>query len=516
MVKNLQTNVKKFLESRFEKIKLLQKTDKSEVLLAQEKATKKLVVIKFLNSVGLPYQKLKKISHPLWAKILYCAEDSSDTIVVEEFLQGESFAELIEQKKFLSDASARKILLQMCDGLKILHENKIIHRDIKPSNLILQSAEIVRLIDFDAARIFKDDKKADTHSLGTKGYAPPEQFGYGQTDNRSDIFSLGVTMFEMLGDNCSGDLKKILLKCTELDPKNRFQSVDELKAALIEKPKTSYKKFFAFCLFIVIGILFFANSTSKENFPAETDKISEIEIEEKILPPENPTVKNKKMVNKKPDKKFEFPEIKFPQQNNSSAPVLPQQSFELPQITFPEKIPSPVEKISEPEEVAPAKNYVKVKYWLNGQRSAEWTDNFESDTTNAVQGIALSEKAWSKWQSAGDGSIIFPDAQIYIEAQNFSANIFTDPQVNLIYNDNGRIETRTFYGTSSIAPGGGKISFTIPLGGFRVDNPRAAGDNWMSKNHFEVFFSGGGAEIIGSKMTYDFAFVSQKRWNEEH
>lgn len=514
MVKNLQENVIKFLESRFEKIKLLQKTDKSEVWLAQERATKKLVVIKFLNSIGLPYQKLKKISHPLLTKILYCAQDSTETVIVEEFLQGESLAELIEQKKFLSDAQARKILLQMCDGLKILHENKIIHRDIKPSNLILQEGGIIRLIDFDAARIFDAEKSRDTHFLGTKGYAPPEQFGYGQTDNRSDIFSLGITMFEMLGNNCGGGLKKILSKCTELDPKNRFQSVDELKTALLEKPKTSHKKFFACGLFIFIGILFFANSTSEENFPAEADKISE--VEEKILPPENLAAENKKIVEKKPDKKFEFPEIKFPKENNfemkSSTDGKMESIFAIPPI---EKIPSPVEKIPEHEESMPAKNYVKVKYWFNGKRSAEWTDNFESDTTNAVDGVAFSEAAWSKWQSAGGGSIIFPDAKIYIEAQNFSANVFTDPQVNLVYNDNGRVETKTFYGASSIAPGG-KISFTIPIGNFRVDNPRAAGDNWMSKNHFEVYFSGNGAEIIGSKMTYDFTFVSQKRWNEEH
>lgn len=520
VVKNLQENVKKFLESRFEKIKILQQTDKSGVWLAQERATKKLVVIKFLNSIGLPYQSLKKISHPLWAKIFYCAQDSADTVIVEEFLQGESLAEMIEQKKFLSDAQARKILLQMCDGLKILHENKIIHRDIKPSNLILQTGEIIRLIDFDAARIFNAEKKVDTHSLGTKGYAPPEQFGYGQTDNRSDIFSLGVTIFEILGDNCGNRLKKILLKCTELDPKNRFQSVDELKAALLEKPRTSHKKIFVCGLLVIgiIGILLFVNSTSKENFPAEAEKNSEIVDEEKISVDMKEVEKIEKVENKNspPEKKFKFPEIKFPEEVERSQGEKVERVFELPQITFPEKISPPTEKNPEPEEVQPIKNYVKVKYWLNGTRSAEWTDNFESDTTNAVHSVYISENSWSRWQSTGGGSIIFPGGNyIYIEAQNFSSQIFTDPQVNLVYNDNGRVETKTFYGNSSIAPGGGKISFSIPLEDFRVDNPRVVGDNWMSRNSFEIYFSGGGAEIIGSKMTYDFGFISQKRWDEE-
>ncbi|MBR4904092.1 MAG: protein kinase [Selenomonadaceae bacterium] len=140
----------------------------------------------------------------------------------------------------------------MCDGLKELHEQKIIHRDIKPSNMILQG-ERIRLIDFDAARIFKEGKESDTKLLGTKGYAPPEQFGHGQTDNRSDIYSLGVTMKTLLGENCDGRLKKILDKCTELDPKNRFQNVDELKLALTADEPRSHKKIAAIIL-ITAGI----------------------------------------------------------------------------------------------------------------------------------------------------------------------------------------------------------------------------------------------------------------------
>ena len=491
----MKSDVKKFLEYKFETIKLLHKSDKSEIYLAQFRADKKLVVIKFLKSVGLPYNALKKISHKILPKIFYYAEDSTDSVVVEEFLQGESLA---ERKNFISTELAQKILLQMCDGLKVLHENKIIHRDIKPSNLILQNDEIIRLIDFDAARIFDSDKKHDTHYFGTKGYAPPEQFGYGQTDSRSDIFSLGITIFELLGDNCDNRLKKILSKCTELDPKNRWQSVDELKSALLEK-KSSHKRFFASLLLIIL-ILSFANSTSDEKIPLPTEiKISEPEVVEEISVEE-----------RTPQKKFEFPEIKLPQEN------ITQQNFDLPKISMPEINSSPqknipAEKIPEPAEVTPTKNYVKVKYWLNNTRSAEWTDNFETDTTNAVDGLSISENAWSKWRSADGGAIIFPDYKIYIEAQNFSANTFTNPQINLVYNDNGRVETKTYNHASSIAPAGGKINFTIPLGNFRVDNPRVAGDTWRTFNTITIYFSGSGAEIIGSKMQYDFTFVSQKR-----
>ena len=182
------------------------------------------MIIKRVRAVGLPYDLLRRSEFTLPAKIFYCAEDSEETIIVEEFIQGEHLHRL-------SEPQARQILLQMCDGLKELHEQKIIHRDIKPSNMILQG-ERIRLIDFDAARIYKDGKDEDTHLLGTKGYAPPEQYGKGQTDPRSDIYSLGVTFKELLGTNCGGGLKDILDKCTAYDPDDRYQDVDELKDAL--------------------------------------------------------------------------------------------------------------------------------------------------------------------------------------------------------------------------------------------------------------------------------------------
>lgn len=224
----MKENVAEFLKFRYEKLKLIKRSERGEVWLAQMRQGGDLVIIKRVAAGGLPYELIKKFSFTLPAKVFYCVEDDSETVIVEEFIQGEN---LSARQNFLSEPQAQAILLQMCDGLKELHGQGIIHRDIKPSNMILQD-ERIRLIDFDAARIFKADKDADTNRLGTKGYAPPEQFGHGQTDPRSDIYSLGVTMKILLGSNCGGRLKEILDKCTEYDPKNRFQDVDELKEAL--------------------------------------------------------------------------------------------------------------------------------------------------------------------------------------------------------------------------------------------------------------------------------------------
>ena len=230
-------DVEFFIAANFPKVRQLKKSDKGEVWLALNKADEP-VILKKINFIGLPYLKLKENPHPLWAKIFHVAEIENQTIVVEEFIGGENLSE----RKFLTEIETRKFLLQMCDGLKFLHGLGIINRDIKPSNLIVQAGKIIRLLDFDAARIFKFDKDEDTKFLGTKGYAPPEQFGFGQTDFRSDIYSLGVTFQKLLGENCGVNLKKILSKCTEFDPRRRFSSIEKLQRALTSPPSIRKSK----------------------------------------------------------------------------------------------------------------------------------------------------------------------------------------------------------------------------------------------------------------------------------
>ena len=224
-----------FIQSKYEKVRLLHQTDKAEVWLAVD-STGSFVVIKNIKLANLPYSSLKAMGKSLWPEVIYCAEDEASTIVVEEFINGESFEELLANKRYLTEARVKALLLQLCDGLIMLHKVGIIHRDIKPSNIILQAVgghDFVRLIDYDAARIVKEEQKEDTRLLGTKGYAPPEQYGYGQTDQRSDIYSLGITFKEMLGENYNGWLRPILQKCTEVDARSRYQSVADLKKALL-------------------------------------------------------------------------------------------------------------------------------------------------------------------------------------------------------------------------------------------------------------------------------------------
>lgn len=334
----MKPNVAAYLDFRFEKLRLLKKSAKGEVWLALNKSTSEPVVMKIVNYGGLPYAKLKANPHALFAKIFYCAESETDTVIVEEFIQGETL-----EGRVLSETDARKFLLQVCDGLKFLHGLGIVHRDIKPANMILQRGEIVRLIDFDAARTVKENQREDTKSLGTKGYAPPEQYGFGQTDARSDIFSLGKTFLELTGDNCGSQLKKILLKCVEVDPKNRWQSADELRAALTKNNHVALK--IAALISAAAGIFHFVNSTpapdvpaESENIPAEVEEIPTPEIVETPAPEPEPEP-TPEIVEPAPEPE-PAPEINETLEPEPVEPPAPSQGTENFQPSFPDSAPS--------------------------------------------------------------------------------------------------------------------------------------------------------------------------------
>ncbi len=119
----------------------------------------------------------------------------SDTTVIEEYIEGK-----LPHPAKLSRKQFKKIVTELCIVLSFIHEKGIIHRDIKPSNILLAQDAHIRLSDFDAARLYKNEQEQDTRLLGTRGYAPPEQYGFNQTDERTDIYSLGVTLNQLLAE----------------------------------------------------------------------------------------------------------------------------------------------------------------------------------------------------------------------------------------------------------------------------------------------------------------------------
>lgn len=180
------------------------------------------------------YHRLMPMHHPNLAQIFDLFEQDGKLTVLEEFIDGTSVADLLTAGLF-NEEGAKEICSALCDGLYALHLSGIIHRDIKPENVMIENGGRVVLIDFEAARIFKCGRSKDTQILGTAGYAAPEQFGINQTDERSDVYSLGI-LLNVLLTGChpsvtlyGGRLGKVIERCTHIDPAKRFKNTAELK-----------------------------------------------------------------------------------------------------------------------------------------------------------------------------------------------------------------------------------------------------------------------------------------------
>ena len=182
------------------------------------------------------YRRLLAIQSPNLPEIYEVGEQNGQTAVLEEYVQGDTLYEVL-RGNLLSTNDAKNITRQLCNALWILHAQGIVHRDIKPENVILRGSDAV-LIDFDAARIFKSENQKDTVVLGTTGYAAPEQYGIAQSDERADIYSLGVMLNIMLigkhpsKELAAGHLGRVVEKCTMTTPRRRYANVIRLWEAL--------------------------------------------------------------------------------------------------------------------------------------------------------------------------------------------------------------------------------------------------------------------------------------------
>ncbi len=133
-----------------------------------------------------------------------------------------------------------RLMLQLCGIVSALHHRTppVIHRDIKPSNLIISPDGVLKLLDFNAAKYVTENQSADTELLGTAGYAAPEQYGFGASDAHTDLYAIGVLMNVLrtgrmpAEETAGGNLAPLIARCTELNPSDRFRSVDELAEAL--------------------------------------------------------------------------------------------------------------------------------------------------------------------------------------------------------------------------------------------------------------------------------------------
>lgn len=235
------------LTNRFELIELLSMTEDSETILVRERDTDRLCVAKCYLPESPLYDKtepegIRKLSTDLLPAFVAEYQSASMRCILWEYIPGKSLAKARRERSF-TDREIVQIGIQLCDQMIVLHSQNppVIHRDIKPENVILRPDGKVSLIDFGIARQSAPAggaaRTSDTVILGTNGYAPPEQYGFAQTDERSDLYSLGVLLSGLKEERASGKRKrtvldKVLRRCTAFDPAYRYQSAGQLKEAL--------------------------------------------------------------------------------------------------------------------------------------------------------------------------------------------------------------------------------------------------------------------------------------------
>ena len=196
---------------------------------------------------------LRELRHPHLPSIVDIIQEDGKYLILMDYIEGKTLAKKLDKEGAQKEEDVVKWSMQICDVLGYLHSQnpKIIYRDTKPSNIMLKPNGDVVLIDFGTARVYKETSEGDTSLLGTRGYAAPEQFGgRGQTDERTDIYNLGATMYHLVtGHNpgkppyemypirkwdssLSSGLEYIIQKCTKPNPDDRYQNCAELMYAL--------------------------------------------------------------------------------------------------------------------------------------------------------------------------------------------------------------------------------------------------------------------------------------------
>lgn len=269
-----------------------------------------------VNSLLAEANMMKRLDHPALPRIVDIIDNGITIYVVMDYIEGESLDKVLNEFGAQPEDKVIAWAMQIADALSYLHAQKppIIYRDMKPANVMLKPEGNIKIIDFGIAREYKELSLADTTVLGTKGYAPPEQYS-GQTDPRSDIFALGMTMHHLLTgvDPRSGDayapvrqwnpelsegIEAIIDKCVQPASENRYQNCADLMYDL-EHPdlitrgfkKKQKKKLWSFIVAAALSVVFavsgfvcdsLATQVNNSTYEAYISVMASTSLEEKV------------------------------------------------------------------------------------------------------------------------------------------------------------------------------------------------------------------------------------------
>ena len=239
----------------------LKESEDSSTFLVKETATGILCVLKwgrnrqaeFLRNEMEIMEKMadRKLSGVPKAYRIF--EENGEVYLVREYIEGMSLAQMVLQKGGISEAEIYRISRKICQTAEQFQnpDEPMIHRDIKPENIVVTPGDEVVFIDFGTMRSYKKDGSRDTFVVGTRGTAAPEQYGYTQTDQRTDVYAIGQTMLYMVSESyemnqlsecaVSRRMKKIIEKACSFEPDKRYGDAAQLRRA-VEKCQANNRK----------------------------------------------------------------------------------------------------------------------------------------------------------------------------------------------------------------------------------------------------------------------------------
>jgi len=248
------------INGKYEVIKVLGRGGMGTVYLCKDIRLDRLWAIKeikkdnkkemdFLSEPNI----LKKLNHPGIPRIVDIIYEEDKIYMVEDYIEGCTLKSYVKEGRLSDNDSICKIATGICDIVSYLHSLKpaIIYRDLKPSNIMITPEEDVVLIDFGISKIYKSEKNDDTIKLGSNGYAAPEQYGHGKCCKETDIYGAGMVLYfmttgkmpttpleplmdENYDKNIDCNLVRIIKKCVQIDIKDRYSSMEELKNEIVK------------------------------------------------------------------------------------------------------------------------------------------------------------------------------------------------------------------------------------------------------------------------------------------
>lgn len=217
-------------------VNVLSEKNNCRVLHVRNKMAEKDMVVRYFPKEVTAYEELYRIDCKHLPLIYDVINLKDGQIVLEEFIEGITVAQVMESGKY-NYLGAKRIIYAVSKALNILHERNIVHRDIKPENVMIDKNGRVVLIDFNTSKKTSKASK-DTVIMGTVGYAAPEQLGLRESLPQTDIYALGIMLNVMITGKhpteriAKGKAGKIVRKCTNVNPEERYNNIESLIAAL--------------------------------------------------------------------------------------------------------------------------------------------------------------------------------------------------------------------------------------------------------------------------------------------